>query len=125
MVKSIISAIVGFVILIAGSIIEFSAINNTFNNFNQQLKILEQKTQNEIAVESDAEKVYEFWVEQKRTLHILIPHNEIKEIDLWLLECQSLIQTEMYEDALSKIQVVLGLVEQIPKTFSLRIENVM
>ncbi len=125
MVKSIISAIVGFVILIASSIIEFSAINNTFNDFNQQLKILEQKTQNEIAVESDAEKVYEFWVEQKRTLHILIPHNEIKEIDLWLLECQSLIQTEMYEDALSKIQVVLGLVEQIPKTFSLRIENVM
>ncbi len=125
MVKSIISAVVGFIILIIGTIIEFGAINNTFNDFNQQLKILEQKTQNEIAVESDAEKVYEFWVEQKRTLHILIPHNEIKEIDLWLLECQSLIQTEMYEDALSKIQVVLGLVEQIPKTFSLRIENVM
>ena len=125
MVKSIISAVVGFIILIIGTIIEFGATNNTFNDFNQQLKILEQKTQNEIAVESDAEKVYEFWVEQKRTLHILIPHNEIKEIDLWLLECQSLIQTEMYEDALSKIQVVLGLVEQIPKTFSLRIENVM
>ena len=125
MVKSIISAVVGFIILIIGTIIEFGAINNSFNDFNQQLKILEQKTQNEIAVESDAEKVYEFWVEQKRTLHILIPHNEIKEIDLWLLECQSLIQTEMYEDALSKIQVVLGLVEQIPKTFSLRIENVM
>ena len=95
MVKSIISAVVGFIILIIGTIIEFGAINNTFNDFNQQLKILEQKTQNEIAVESDAEKVYEFWVEQKRTLHILIPHNEIKEIDLWLLECQSLIQTEM------------------------------
>ena len=62
---------------------------------------------------------------KKKTLHVLIPHNEIKEIDLWLSECCGLLETKTFDDALTKLTVVSELIEQIPKTFSFRIENIM
>ena len=125
MVKSIISAILGFLILIGASIVENKVIENSFNTFNDKLVVLKQKIENETATKSDAEKVQSYWIEQKQTLHILIPHNEIKEIDLWIAESVSLIDTKTYDDALAKIEVAIELVEQIPKTFAFKIGNIM
>ena len=43
MVKSIISAILGFLILIGASIIEQNVVNKSFDTFNEKLVILKQK----------------------------------------------------------------------------------
>jgi hypothetical protein len=58
-------------------------------------------------------------------LHVFIPHTEIKEVDLWLSESVTLVQNKKWEDALSKVEVLRELAEQIPKTFTLKIENVL
>lgn len=112
-------------ILVVGSILEYTAVNDTFQKFNEELVVLQQKVEEEIAVKDDALKVQNFWIEKKKTLHVIIPHNDIKEIDLWISECCSLIDSKMFDDALSKIEVAIELVEQIPKTFGLRLENIM
>ena len=125
MVKSIISAVVGFIILITASLIEQNVVTKTFNEFNNKLTTLQMKTENEIATETDALIVQEFWIEKKKTLHVIIPHNEIKEIDLWISEAVCLIKTENYLDALAKLEVAIELVEQIPKTFSVTLANVL
>ena len=125
MVKSIISAIIGFAILILGSAIEYSVVTNSFNEFDNEVKILRQKIENETATVDDGVNVQNVWIEKKKTLHVLIPHNEIKEIDLWLSECCGLLETKTFDDALTKLTVVSELIEQIPKTFSFRIENIM
>ena len=125
MVKSIISAIIGFLILIGASIVENTVIEKSFNSFNDKLILLQQKLKDETATKRDAEEVQSYWIEQKQILHILIPHNEIKEIDLWLAESVGLIETKTYDDALAKIEVAIELVEQIPKTFAFKIGNIM
>ena len=125
MVKSIISAIIGFAILILGSAIEYRVVPNSFNEFDNEVKILRQKIENETATFDDGINVQNVWIEKKKTLHVLIPHNEIKEIDLWLSECCGLLETKTFDDALTKLTVVSELIEQIPKTFSFRIENIM
>ena len=125
MVKSIISAIIGFLILIGASIVENMVIEKSFNSFNDKLILLQQKIKDESATTADAEDVQSYWIEQKQILHILIPHNEIKEIDLWLAESVGLIETKTYDDALAKIEVAIELVEQIPKTFAFKIGNIM
>ena len=43
MVKSIISAILGFLILIGASIIEQNVVNKSFDTFNEKLVILKEK----------------------------------------------------------------------------------
>ena len=125
MVKSIISAIIGFAILILGSAIEYRVVTYSFNEFDNEVKILRQKIENETATVDDGVNVQNVWIEKKKTLHVLIPHNEIKEIDLWLSECCGLLETKTFDDALTKLTVVSELIEQIPKTFSFRIENIM
>lgn len=124
MVKTIISIIVVVCILITGAIFETSFVNKQFNEFNQVLEVLYQKTNLEVAIEEDAYAVQQNWLDKKRFLHAFIPHNEIKEVDLWLAETIKLIRDKKWTDALSKIEVLKELSEQVPKTFAISWENI-
>ena len=63
------------------------------------------------------------WV--KKSLHFFIPHNDIKEFDLWLSESSTLVRDKKWEDAISKIEVLIELTEQIPRSFILALENIL
>ena len=88
------------------------------------METLYEKVDDKTAVEDDVYAVQKNWLDKKRYLHIFIPHNEIKEIDLWLAESVKLVRDEKWEDALSKIEVLRELAEQIPKTFAVTLENI-
>lgn len=125
MVKSIISTILATVLLVSLSLIEQSVIKNTFFELKDNLTIVYAKTENQTAIKDDILAYQKFWIQKKEYLHVFIPHNEIKEMDLWIGESCTLIENKKYEDALSKLDVVMELIEQIPKTFALRVENVL
>ena len=57
-------------------------------------------------------------------LHAVIPHSDISYIDYWLGEAVSFIESEDGAQALSKIEVLLTLCEQIPQTYALTFENI-
>ena len=38
---------------------------------------------------------------------------------------REVVENKKWEDALSKLEVVLEMVEQIPKTYSLKLENIL
>ena len=46
-------------------------------------------------------------------------------MDLWLSEAVTLVEDEEWADAISKVEVLRELTEQIPKTFTVRIENIL
>ena len=125
MVKSIISTIFAILILVFGCMLEQRYINSTFNNFKDIMVEVYTKVENDMAVKEDVLSAQKFWINKKEKLHIFIPHNEIKEIDLWIAESSTLVENNKKEDALSKLDVVIELLEQIPKTFSFRIENIL
>ena len=125
MVKAIISTLVAIFIIIGASFLENAYLKDTFSEFEKVVIATYDKTEEKISVKEDVLTVQKFWIEKKRSLHIFIPHNDIKEIDLWIAEAVSLVENEEYEDALSKLEVVLEMIEQIPKTYSLRIENIL
>lgn len=125
MVKTFISMIAVAILLFVGAILEARFIDKQFNEFNEVLCVLYEKVDDESATINDVYAVQQNWLEKKRYLHIFIPHTEIKEVDLWLSESATLVRDKEWEDAISKIEVLKELSEQIPKTFSLRIENVL
>lgn len=125
MVKTFISMITVAIILFVGAILEANFIKNQFGEFNEVLTVLYEKVDEEEATIDDVYAVQRSWLEKKKSLHIFIPHTEIKEIDLWLSESATLVRDKEWEDAISKIEVLKELSEQIPKTFSLRLENVL
>ena len=125
MVKSIISILCVAIILIAGAIYENTFITDQFEEFDNLLVVLYDKIEDESATKEDVLSVQKNWVEKKRYFHIFIPHNEIKEIDLWLSETVVLVEREKWDDSLSKVEVLRELAEQTPKTFKLHIENIL
>ncbi len=125
MVKSLVSMILVSIVLFAGSILESSYVKNQFEDFHSVLEILYEKVDDNSATKDDVYAVQNHWLEKKRILHAFIPHNEIKEIDLWLAETVTLVRDKEWNDAISKVEVLKELTEQIPKTFVLSWENIL
>ena len=122
--KTVISVISALIILVAGAIAENRFVKKQFNELSLSFTMLYDKIDNETATEKDVYAVKEQWLDKKKTLHIFIPHNEIKEMDLWLFETTVLVRDKEWTDALSKADVLKNLCEEVPKTFSLSIENI-
>ena len=125
MVKSIISVIVASLILFLASLCEQNYINTTFNELKDSFVVIYNKIESDTAVKEDILSAQKLWISKKERLHIFISHNEIKEVDLWIAETVTLVENGKKEDAVSKIDVVIELMEQIPKSFSFRVENLL
>ncbi len=125
MVKTIISVVCVAVILSLGALFESSFITRQFDEFNSVLGVLYEKVDDNTATQDDVYAVQNSWLNKKKYLHAFIPHNEIKEVDLWLAETVTLVRDEEWTDAISKVEVLIELSEQIPKTFKISWENIL
>ena len=125
MVKTIITALAVVLLLLVGSILECFFIKDTFKEVGVETDAVYQKILDEEASEEDIYNLQDVWLNKKRFLHAFIPHNEIKEIDLWIAETVKLVKDEKWIDALSKLEVVKELIEQIPRTFNISFENIL
>ena len=123
MVKSIISIIVVSALIFLGATVENIYLENSFDDIIIMVNEISDKLENQTAVEDDVLSMQKLWIDKKQKLHVFIPHTEIKEIDLWISECVTYTKYNKYEDALAKCEVVKELCEQIPKTFSVKLQN--
>lgn len=124
MVKTLLTLLISALLLFGAAIGESYFVNRQFGRLDTALAALEEKVREENATRTDAETVQTLWNEEKRKLHAVIPHNDISYIDYWLGEAVSYIETKNYDDALSKVEVLLTVCKQIPKTYSISFENV-
>lgn len=124
MVKSIFSMIAVALILTAGVIFETTFIRGEFNELTAETQILYDKIETQTANENDVYVLQKKWVAAKEKLHAFISHNEIKEFDLWIAETVKLVAQQEWNEALTKMEVILELEEQVPKSFEFSFANV-
>lgn len=124
MVKTILSFLLTAALILCAGIFETIFVNSQFASFNRALETLEEKVRTFTASRDDVDAVTALWEKEKKQLHVVIPHNDISYIDYWLGEAVSYIETKNYDDALSKIEVLLTICEQIPQTYSVTFENI-
>lgn len=125
MVKDFISILVSVAFLTGIAIAENSTIKKSFSEFSTYAQILYLKEDNETATVNDALILQNNWMKYKSKLHVYIPHNEIKEMDLWVFECVGYTKDKNFKEAKSKLEVIINLTRQIPKTFKFDIENIL
>lgn len=123
MVKSVISVIVATALIAVGATIENIALRKTFDELIVMNDLIVKKLDNDTATSQDILSLQTFWHEKKRSLHVYVPHTELKELDLWIAEAVTYVKYGKNDEAIAKLVVVKKLCEQIPKTFSLKIEN--
>ena len=124
MVKSIISMILAAIIIAAGAIYEMIFIHGEFHELEAATQVLYEKIDEKSATENDVYALQEKWLSSKEKLHSFISHNEIKEFDMWISETVKLVNAEMWDEALSKVEVIKELEEQIPKNFEVSWANI-
>ena len=125
MIKSIIYVAVTAVLIFTLSFFEQTTVKNNFETLSGSISVLKTNAENETLTEADVKNFQNEWIKSKEVLHVYIPHNEIKEVDLWISECLYYAKEKDYSEARAKCEVIAELFEQIPKTFSVRKENLL
>ncbi len=124
MVKSITSVIIVALIIFGACLFERFFVGKQFEEFNAVIETLYLKIDDKSANEEDVKVAQTLWLSKKKSLHIFVPHNDIREIDLWITETITLVGDEKWEDALSKVEVLRELSTEVPKYFNLSINNI-
>lgn len=124
MIRTIASIFITLALLVGVSVFEIFYVTRTFDCFHEALQSLYQKTENAAATYEDGVAVQTYWQAKKKILHVWLPHSALQEIDYQLDEAVGCIYVEDYQSALPKMEVLLGLSENIPNSYSLNFQNI-
>ena len=125
MIRAIVSIVITLALLIGVSIYEIYYVQTTFQNFETSLRSLKGKIEREEANHDDGLAVRALWDEKKKIMHVWIPHTALQEIDYQLDEAIGFLYVQKYEDALPKLEVLIGLSENVPKGYTFHIGNIL
>jgi hypothetical protein len=108
-----------------GGAVESHYVNKSFKELNRLAVINQIKADEQTISCEDTTLLQKTWIKKKKTLHAVIPHNEIKEIELWISEAVKCVKEGKFSDASIKLEVVAELTEQVPKNFKFTFENIL
>lgn len=124
MIRTIASVVITLLLLLALSWYEMSYVDRVFDHFHEILLSLRQKTEAGEALYEDGTSVKTYWDKQRHRMHIWLPHSSLLEVDYQMNEALGFLYLKNYEDALPKIDVLIGLSETIPDAYSLNPGNI-
>ena len=111
--------------LIAGlGFYETQRVSEVFDLFENALRALYDKTEAERATYEDGTAVQSFWEEKKKFLQAWLPHAPLSEVDYQLYEAVGFLYAQDYKSALPKMEVLIGMCENIPNSYTLSWENI-
>lgn len=124
MVKAIIYTLAAIVLCTGLFIFTEWYVNKQFKEFSDAVEVLYDKVEKETANREDGFAVRTLWNDRKEKLQIFLPHNDISYIDYWLSEACGLIYNQEYSLALGKLEVLKEIAENLPNSYTLRLENI-
>lgn len=125
MIKTLASIIVTLSLLLGVSVYDTNHVTHVFTKFESALRTLYDKTERSQATYEDCTALRLLWEEQKKTLHIWIPHTAIQEVDYQLYNAIGCLYVQDYDGALPNLEVLLGMCENIPHAYTFRLENIL
>ncbi len=124
MIRTTISILITAAIIVGLSWYEIYYVRDTFTCFYDILNSLYQKTESHEATYEDGTAVRDYWENQKRTLHVWLPHTMLQEVDYHLDEAIGYLYNDDYSNALAQLEVAIELSMEIPRSYSLGLQNV-
>ncbi|MCL1900845.1 MAG: DUF4363 family protein [Firmicutes bacterium] len=122
--KILVIPIIFLGLIIGLGVFEHFYLKAKFFEFEEKISEIYIDTKNEMSKPEEVEELELWWDDQKKTLHVFVPHTLLKEIDFYLAESKGLISAEKFEFALSKLEVLKTLVIDIPGSFTINFGNI-
>ena len=110
MIRTIASIFISLAMILGVSLYSIYYVNQSFKLFDETLRCLYDKTEAGTATYEDGTAVQTFWEEKKKSLQVWLPVGFIYVHD--------------YKAALPKLDVVLGMCENIPHSYTFGVENI-
>lgn len=123
--KTLASIFITLALIFGAATLENRQVQQSFLLFKDALLSLYDKTEAGEVTYEDGTAVEKLWEEKKKTLHIWVPHTSIYEVDYQLYEAVGYLFVRDYKSALPKIEILVGLCENIPQSYRFRIENIL
>ena len=124
MIRTIVSIFITLALLVGVSAFELFYVDYIFAHFHEILTTLYDKVENATATYEDGLTVQSYWQRKKEILHVWVPHTALLEMDLQLDESIGYIYLQDYQSALPKIEVLIGLSENIPRSYKIGVPNI-
>ena len=124
MIRTIASIFITLALIAGLSLYEIYYVQTTFETFETALRSLKKKTESGLVNYDDGLAVRELWDTKKHIMHVWIPHTPLQEIDYQLDEAIGFLYVQEYADALPKIEVLIGLSENVPHGYTFHIGNI-
>ena len=121
--KNALTALAAVLLIALLSAFEGYFVRRDFKELAEILGAISDKCVTQTAGEDDGTALQTYWEEQKKNIHVFIPHNDIREMDLWISECVYYLSAKDYGEALSKIQVLIDFCSHVPGIYRFRLEN--
>ena len=125
MIRTIASIFITLGLILGVSFYEIHYVQTTFQTFETALRSLKDKTEHGTVNYGDGLAVRELWDTKKMMMHVWIPHTPLQEIDYQLDEAIGYLYVEEYSSALPKIEVLIGLSENLPKGYPFHVGNIL
>lgn len=124
MIKTMVSIGVTLAVIIGLSVLETLYVQNTFQEFSIVLQGLYDKTVSHTATKQDGFIVQEYWEDKKHVLHVWIPHTAIAEVNYQLDEAVGFLISQDYVNVLPKLEILLCICEDVPRSYSFGLESI-
>lgn len=124
MLKNVLSILIAFAILVGGTVYEQTVVLKQFDELSQEVKTCIEQAESDTLTIDKVYALQDNWESKKKYLHAFLPHNEIKEIGLWISEAISYTAYENEEELVDKLQVLYDLAMQVPENFKIRLNNI-
>lgn len=122
--KQVICIVAIIALLVGAILIEQSVIDKTFDELNQKTAEMIEKLQAGQLKKEDVEKLTDWWNTKKETLHAIIPHNDIRELDSHFSLAESYVDFGYVTHAFAQFEVLFDLSISLPKTYKFSFENI-
>lgn len=123
--KTLLSILIAATLFSSIVLLEQKIINNTFLKLQEVTVEIKQKACKNSLNENDMYNLFNQWSNSKRKLYFFIPHNDIKEIDLWINELYQYVKANNTNETISKLDVIISLFSSAPKFYRPKINNII
>lgn len=125
--KQTIILIICIIVLVFGGITEIKYLEKSSTYISSDMEYIQNAIQNDnfkLAAEQ-MEKTYNTWEKNKDILNIFIIHDEIDDIDEYIIELKEYIEFENKEECMVSIAKLKEFLEHTVERQKLRIDNVL
>lgn len=125
MIRTIYSILITLAVILSLSLFEVHYVKTTFDQFRAQLCAVYEKSESQTATYQDGTGLLSFWEHKKDWLHLWLPHTALQEVDYQLNEALGYLYLADYENVIPKLSVLINMSENIPDSYSIRIQNIL